>query len=160
MRSSAASVGIVLTLIARLMAQDPVEGVRSTVVPENATPKLDIVEYQGQSQKIDAWSESTSVQLQGEIKQLDGGQLVIIEAGGAPRTIPSEQIIRVAPFWRNAAAQQVHQQFVEGNTKEVVKGVLAALKVDLCNGNSGCLFPSWFSRSTPWAILGRPEYTS
>ncbi len=71
------------------------------------------------------------MQLQGEIKQLDGGRLVMIEAGGAPRTIPSEQIIRVAPFWRNAAAQQVHQQFVEGNTKEVVKGVPEALKSGL-----------------------------
>lgn len=127
MRISGMCAWFILILTTPLLSQDPTADTPSTA----AAPNTDIVEYQGLSEKVDAWNAPLTAQLQGEIKQLDGQRLAMIETDGSARTIPSEQIIRVTPQWRTALALQAHAQFIERKPKEVLKSVPEALKSGL-----------------------------
>ncbi len=131
MRVSALSVWFVLASTATLLAQELPPATRSTEVRITDGVLTDMVEYQGLTEKSDAWTVPLTVQLEGEIKQLDGQRLAMIESDGSPRTVPSQQIVRITPQWRNAAAADVHQMFVERKIKEVVKGVPEALQSNL-----------------------------
>jgi hypothetical protein len=100
---------------------------------ETATgvPAADRVAYVGLTDKVDPWNPPAAVVLTGEVKQLDGDRLAMLESDGSPRTVPSAQIVSIEPQWRTAAAAAAHTQFVERKYKAVVAAVPTALKSDL-----------------------------
>jgi hypothetical protein len=94
-------------------------------------PAADQVAYMGLTAEVDPWDPQIPVLLTGEVKQLDGDRLALLESDGSPRTVPSAQIVSIAPRWRTAAAAEAHTLFVERKYKAVVAAVPTALKSDL-----------------------------
>lgn len=101
------------------------------VAQELAAPALDLVEYVGSAERLDAWSERETVVLRGRVKQFDAEKLVISLPDGSDRTIDSAQISRIVPDWQNEAARSTHQLLVEKRYLEAAKAVPAALNSNL-----------------------------
>ncbi len=77
------------------------------------------------------WLSVTTVQYRGEVKQLDGVELQMIDTVGEAVRVPSHRVVRVEPRWRNATAAQTHQLFVQRRYRELSTAVPAALESDL-----------------------------
>ncbi len=101
------------------------------VAQELASPELDLIEYVGPAERLDAWSERETMVLRGRVKQFDAEKLVMSLPDGSDRTIDSPQISRIVPAWQNEAARSTHQLLGEKKYIEAAKAVPAALNSNL-----------------------------
>lgn len=93
--------------------------------------ELDLVEYAGAMNNRDPWVAPQLYQLSGRIQECDAERLLLLQSDGSPRSIPSPQIVRVRPAWKNAQAAEAHGLLQAKQYRRVVEAVPAALKSGL-----------------------------